>query len=77
MTLSSSDDGRKQKLDKLKKACKMGVKEGYRDKYNMETPKKVDPFYNNVEGHKISSLTVHGMFQNRLHVGQINHASLR
>ena len=55
----------------------MGVKEGYNDKYNMETPNKVDPFYNVVEGHKISLLTVHGMLQNRLHVGQTNHANLR
>ena len=39
----------------------MGAKEGYKDKHNMETPKKVDPFYNVVEGHKISLLTVHDM----------------
>ena len=44
MDIFSTDDGRKQKLDKLKKACKMGVKEEYKDKYNMETPNKVDPF---------------------------------
>ena len=55
----------------------MGVKEGYNDKYNMETPNKVDPFYNVVEGHKISLLTVNDMLQNRLHVGQTNHAILR
>ena len=55
----------------------MGAKEGYKDKYNMETPNKIDPFYNVVEGTKISSLTVHGMLQNRLQVGQTNHASLR
>ena len=55
----------------------MGAKEGYKDKHNMETPNKVDPFYNVVEGHKISLLTVHDMLQNRLHVGQTNHANLR
>ena len=46
MTLYSSDNGRKQNLDKLKKACKKRVNERYKDKYNMETPNKVDPFYN-------------------------------
>ena len=61
----------------LKKHAKMGVKEGYNAKYNMETPNKVDPFYNVVEGHKISLLTVHDMLQNRLHVDQTNHANLR
>ena len=55
----------------------MGAKRGYKDNHNMETPDKVDPFYNVVEGHKISLLTVHDMLQRRLHAGQINHANLR
>ena len=77
MTLSRPDHGRKQKKNRPNKACKMRAKEGYNDKYNMETANEVDPFYNVVEGHKISLLTVHDMLQNRLHVGQTNHANLR
>ena len=77
MDIFSTDDGRKQKLDKLKKSMQKGVKERYKDKYNMETPNKIDPFYNVVEGHKKILLTVNDMLQIRLHVGQINHANLR
>ena len=52
----------------------MGVQEGYNDKYNMETPNKVDPFYNVVEGHKISLLKVHDMLENRSLIGYKKHA---
>ena len=47
----------------------MGVKEGYNDKYNMEAPKSVEPFYNVVEGLTISPLTVYIMLKNRSHIG--------
>ena len=77
MTTFSSDHGRKQKLDKPKRHAKMGAKEGYNGKYNMEAPNSGDSFYNVVEGLKISLLTVHDILQNNLHIGQTNHANLR
>ena len=55
----------------------MGAKEGYNGKYNMEAPNSVEPFYNVVEGLKISQLTVHDMLRNNLNIGQTNHANLR
>ena len=46
-----------------------GAKERYKERLCMEAPKKIDPFYNVVEGPKISSISVNGMLKIRSHIG--------